>query len=87
MPSKVWDEITYPFPNFNVCTFEVWEWIGNFIPHFTMDVNTDLCWDLGSTMLVKGTPDITNSLADRVLYDFMSTIIQNVQQVIFKVSP
>ena len=23
-PSKVWDEITYPFPNFNGCTGEVW---------------------------------------------------------------
>ena len=27
MPSKVWDEITYPFPNFNGATVEVWEWI------------------------------------------------------------
>ena len=34
MPSKVWDEITYPFPNFNGVTVEVWEWISNFIPHF-----------------------------------------------------
>ena len=24
-PSKVLDEITYPFPNFNGCTIEVWE--------------------------------------------------------------
>ena len=31
MPCKVWDEITYPFPNFNSCTVEVWEWISNFI--------------------------------------------------------
>ena len=23
---KVWDEITYLFPNFNGCTVEVWEW-------------------------------------------------------------
>ena len=30
---NVWDEITYPFPNFNGCTVEVWEWISNFIPH------------------------------------------------------
>ena len=29
MSSKVWDEITYPFPNFNGCTVEVWEWISN----------------------------------------------------------
>ena len=31
MPSKVWDEITYPFTNFNGATFEVWEWIHDFI--------------------------------------------------------
>ena len=30
MPSKVWDEITYPFPKFNGCTIEVWEWISIF---------------------------------------------------------
>ena len=39
-PSKVWDEITYPFPNFNGATVEVWGWIGNFIPPFIMDVIT-----------------------------------------------
>ena len=32
----MWDEITYSFPNFNGCTFEVWEWINNSIPHFIM---------------------------------------------------
>ena len=37
MPSKVWDLIIYPFPNFNGCTVEVWEWISNFSPHFIMD--------------------------------------------------
>ena len=35
LQSKVWDEITNPFPNFNIATIEVWEWISNFIPHFT----------------------------------------------------
>ena len=30
----MWDEITHPFPNFNGCTIEVWEWISNFIPLF-----------------------------------------------------
>ena len=43
--SKVWVEITFPFPNFNGCTIEVWEWISNFIPHFIMDVITDPCWN------------------------------------------
>ena len=35
---KVWERITYPFPNFNVMTTEAWEWINNFmifIPQFT----------------------------------------------------
>ena len=29
------DEITYPFLNFDGSTGEVWEWMSNFIPHFT----------------------------------------------------
>ena len=32
MLGKVWDEITYPFPNINCATVEVWEWISNFKP-------------------------------------------------------
>ena len=40
MPRKLWDEIINPFPNFNGCTIEVWEWINNFIPHFKIDVIT-----------------------------------------------
>ena len=38
MPSKMWIVITYPFPNFNGCTSEVWEWISNFIPYIMVDV-------------------------------------------------
>ena len=44
MPCKVWDEITYRFPNFNGATVEVWERISNFIPHFTMGVIIYPCW-------------------------------------------
>ena len=40
----MWDEITYPFLNFNGCTIEVSEWISNFIPHFTGHVITYPCW-------------------------------------------
>ena len=29
---KAWDDITYPFPNFNGATVEVWEWINNIHP-------------------------------------------------------
>ena len=42
---KVWDGIIYPFRNFNGCTVEVWEWISNFIPHFTRYVNIYPFWD------------------------------------------
>ena len=28
------DVIIHPFPNFNDCTVEVWEWMNNFITHF-----------------------------------------------------
>ena len=42
-PSKVWDEITYPFPTFNGCAVEVWERTSNFIPQFIMDVITYPC--------------------------------------------
>ena len=36
MLSKVWNEITYPFPNFNRATIEVWESLGKyyFLIHF-----------------------------------------------------
>ena len=37
---NVWDEITYPFSNFNSCTIEVWECISDFIPCFKPDVIT-----------------------------------------------
>ena len=39
VPSKVWDEITNQFLNFNGATIEVWEWMSNFNAHFLMDVN------------------------------------------------
>ena len=38
MLNKVWNEMIYPFPNFNGYTIKVWEWIDDFIPHFIMDV-------------------------------------------------
>ena len=34
MPGELWNEIIYPFPNFNGCTVDVWKWISNFIPLF-----------------------------------------------------
>ena len=40
MPSKVWDKIIDPFPNFKGATVEVWERIRNFILHITIDLDT-----------------------------------------------
>ena len=45
MPRELWDEITYPFLNFNGCTVEVYEKISNFTPHFIIDVITYPWWD------------------------------------------
>ena len=37
---EMWDDITYPFPNVNDRTVEVWDWKSDFIPHFTGRVIT-----------------------------------------------
>ena len=46
MPNKVWEEITNPFPNFNGCNAEVWNWKSNFTPDIILNVITYLCCDL-----------------------------------------
>ena len=40
------DEITYLFPDLNVATVEVWELIGNFIPHSSERVIIHARWYL-----------------------------------------
>ena len=52
----LWDEITYPFPNFYGWTVEVGEWISNFIPHSIMDVNIYPCLDLSYSISVTRVP-------------------------------
>ena len=39
----VCDEITYPFPNFNAATVEVWKWINIFFRWFTVHVIIHPC--------------------------------------------
>ena len=39
--SKVWDEITYPFSNFNRCS---WGWISNLTPHCVLHVMAHPSW-------------------------------------------
>ena len=43
MYNKLWDEITYPFPNLNGANVEVWECLNNFIAHIEMDVIIYAC--------------------------------------------
>ena len=42
---KVWDKITYSFPNFNSKTVEGCEWISNLMSYFTGHVITYPCWN------------------------------------------
>ena len=39
----MWDEVTYPFPNFNGAAVEIWEWISNITPHCIGHVITYTC--------------------------------------------
>ena len=43
LPSKVYHN-TYPFPNLNGCTVEVWEWLDNFKSHFMLHVIPHPWW-------------------------------------------
>ena len=45
MHRKVCIEITYPFPNFNAYSADVWEWISNFMLQYMMCVITYPSWD------------------------------------------
>ena len=45
MPSNMWTEITYQFPNVNGYTVDVWEGISYFILHFIMDGIIYPPWD------------------------------------------
>ena len=44
IPSIVWGEITYLFPNFNGSLDEVWEWISDFTPLMLITVITHPWW-------------------------------------------
>ena len=58
----LWNEITYPFQNFNGATVDVREWLSNFIRHFINYVITYPRWNLSSDMLVKGAPCARNKI-------------------------
>ena len=62
MPGKVWDEITYPFLNFNGCIIEVQEWTSNFISHFIIDV---------IAMLVNRTTYVTRASTSMIISNIL----------------
>ena len=53
---KVWDEMTFQFLNINCATVDVWQWICNFIQHFTGHMVSYPCWDFSQSVLVKQAP-------------------------------
>ena len=53
---NVWDDIAYPFPNFNRGSVGVWKWISNFTQHFIRSVITYPYWDYSETLIVEGAP-------------------------------
>ena len=70
MSSKIWCEITSPFPNFNSCTVdilgmdktfhvEVWEWISNFFPNFSLGCNYSSMLGFKSIHVSEGVPGFT----------------------------
>ena len=61
-PSKVWNKITYPFPNFNGATIEVWEWMNNFIPYFIRDAITYPCWGESQNHVSKIFPGLNDKI-------------------------
>ena len=50
---KIQDEITYPFPNFNGCTVEVWEWLSNF-NHTALRGKITYPWNCFSGLSILG---------------------------------
>ena len=78
-PSKVWDEITYPYPNSNGWTTEVLKWISNFISHFIMDVITYPCWDQSPRYPTNKQCQAISSCVQQLRYLFckMSLTINN----------
>ena len=54
---KLWEEMTYLFPNFNSCTVEVWESISNFILHFVGHVLV-ITNPLKLSHISKGVPSV-----------------------------
>ena len=73
----MWDEIIFPFPNFNDVTVAVWEWTSNLSnTSVIVYVVTYPWWDLKLILfLVKGTPDTNNHIRMWYVIPNMWTLI------------
>ena len=77
MPSKMWDEITYPFPNFNGINVAVWVWIRNFNPQLVMNGITYPCW-YNSTLIERAHGCVCITISKTVRrFSFMHTVSNN----------
>ena len=85
IPSILWDEITYSFPNLNGCTVEVWEWISNHILRIETEntlriTDTTICFEPhgisgdSSYSLCDGHADVASSGADTT---FIANDVEN----------
>ena len=74
MCSKADDEITYPLPNFNALSTEVWERIRIFITHFIMDVIT--CWNLRKSIANEKGQGVCHNLLTHWGWHKMAAILQ-----------
>ena len=72
---RVWDETTYPFPNFSGRTVDIWKLTSNPFSHFTGHVITFPCWYLSYTMLVKGAQDNIGLFKLQPMLTAMSTLM------------
>ena len=72
MPNKVWDEITYPFPNVNGAAADVWKWISYFRTHFVMDV---IAYHAGISLLTWGDWMIRFNIVNIMVADAMTPYV------------
>ena len=77
MPSKVWGEITYPFPNFNGCTVELWEWISNSISPFYDGCNYLSMMGLKFNYINKRGPWTPLAPSSTIIYSWHPSIKQH----------
>ena len=76
----MWDEITYPGQTSTLyAAFEVFEWISNFISHFTKRVIIDQCWNLSWSTLIKWLPFVNVDTITRLGWYTLQNIIPHVE--------